>query len=125
RRICFILPLLLFLSGVVTFVGPMLYPSPAPGSVYKSHEIFQNLWQDILSDTSSHIKLSDVWRYKMLLKEQKRCVTPTSRQHLGKGTADQYLIIEANGGLNQQRASVCHIKFNLTLSMSNNVGSLI
>ncbi|KAI3774382.1 hypothetical protein L1987_48935 [Smallanthus sonchifolius] len=86
----------------------MIYPSPLPGSIYRSHEIFQNLFSDIQSDNSSEIKLSDVWRYKMKMKEQKPCLTPTSRQNLETGMADKYLIIEANGGLNQQRASICN-----------------
>nr|XP_043624118.1 O-fucosyltransferase 10-like isoform X1 [Erigeron canadensis] len=110
-----ILFILLFLSGVVAFVfGPffdIFFPSPlAPGSVYRSHQIFQNLLEDIQSDTSSDIQLSDVWRYKMRLKEQKPCLTPTSRQHLAEtGITDQnYLIVEANGGLNQQRGSICN-----------------
>ncbi|KAK9070915.1 hypothetical protein SSX86_009483 [Deinandra increscens subsp. villosa] len=107
----FLLLLLLFLSPLITFFAPLfafLYPIPLPGSIYRSHEIFQNLLIDIQSDNSSEIQLSDVWRYKMKLKEQKPCLTPTTRQYLETGIADKYLIIEANGGLNQQRASICN-----------------
>lgn len=102
---------LLFLSGVITFIGPlsaMLFPTPLPGSTYRSHEIFQNLMTDILSDNSSEIQLSDVWRLKMKLTEQKPCPTPPSHQHLETAILDQYLVVEANGGLNQQRASICN-----------------
>ncbi|KAJ0700233.1 putative GDP-fucose protein O-fucosyltransferase [Helianthus annuus] len=103
--------ILLFVSGMITFISPlfaMLYPNYPPGSIYRSHEVFQNLLEDILSDHSSDIQLSDVWRYKMKMKEHKPCLTPTTRQHLETSIADKYLIIEANGGLNQQRASICN-----------------
>ncbi|XP_024979202.1 O-fucosyltransferase 10-like [Cynara cardunculus var. scolymus] len=109
-RYLLLLPLLYF-SGVLSCLGSlsaMLYPSPLPGSVYRSHEIFQSLLTDIQSDTSLGIQLSEVWRYKSMLKEQKPCLKPTSRQQLESGIADQYLIVEANGGLNQQRASICN-----------------
>ncbi|KAI7725686.1 hypothetical protein M8C21_018463 [Ambrosia artemisiifolia] len=111
------LSLLLFLSGLITFIPPFfstLYPNYysyyyyhyPPGSFYRSHEVFQNLLHHILNDNSSQLQLSDVWRYKMKLKEHKPCLTPTTRQYPDMGMADKYLIIEANGGLNQQRASI-------------------
>ncbi|KAJ9538324.1 hypothetical protein OSB04_031057 [Centaurea solstitialis] len=106
-RYLLIIPILYF-SGVFTCLGSLsalLYPTPLPGSVYRSHQIFQNLLTDILSDNSSGIQLSEVWRYKTMFKEQKPCLKPTSRQQVEGGIADYYLIVEANGGLNQQRAS--------------------
>ncbi|XP_076912381.1 O-fucosyltransferase 11-like [Bidens hawaiensis] len=116
RRICryLLLLLLLFVSGTITFVSPLFelmysnYYYYLPGSVYRSHEVFQNLLTDIRSDNSSEIQLSNVWRYKMKLKENKPCVTPTTRQSRETDLADKYLIIEANGGLNQQRGSICN-----------------
>ncbi|KVH93586.1 GDP-fucose protein O-fucosyltransferase [Cynara cardunculus var. scolymus] len=57
-RYLLLLPLLYF-SGVLSCLGSlsaMLYPSPLPGSVYRSHEIFQSLLTDIQSDTSLGIQ---------------------------------------------------------------------
>ncbi|XP_076958316.1 O-fucosyltransferase 10-like [Bidens hawaiensis] len=117
RRICryLLLLLLLFVSGTITFVSPLFellysnyYYYYLPGSIYRSHEVFQNLLTDIQFDNSSEIQLSNVWRYKMKLKENKRCVTPTTRQSRETYLADKYLIIAANGGLNQQRGSICN-----------------
>lgn len=55
-----ILLVLLFLSGMITFLSPlftMFYPSPSPGSIYRSHQVFQNLLSDILSDDSSQLQV--------------------------------------------------------------------
>ena len=41
-------------------VGPfsvMMHPRPLPGSVYRSHEIFLRLWDDIRFDNSSAIEV--------------------------------------------------------------------
>lgn len=55
------LPLLYF-CGLIMCVGPFsslvgLF-SPPPGSVYRSHLIFENLWPDIASDNSSSVQVS-------------------------------------------------------------------
>ncbi|XP_027149448.1 O-fucosyltransferase 10-like [Coffea eugenioides] len=110
-RCLLVLPLTLYFSGVITFtVGPLLAilrPAPPPGSVYRSHEVFEKLWPDIHSDNSSSIELSSIWRYRRKLGEQKSCPNGTARQGTESPTLDRYLIIEANGGLNQQRSSIC------------------
>lgn len=52
----FLLFPLLYISGLITCVGPIsaiLRPPPLPGSVYKSHQIFDKLWEQIQSDNSS------------------------------------------------------------------------
>lgn len=57
-RYCLFLPLL-YVCGLILCVCPfsaILRPRPLPGSVYRSHEFFQNLWPDIYSDNSSSIK---------------------------------------------------------------------
>lgn len=82
---------------------------PPPGPVYRSHELFNNLWPHIHSDNASTIiQLSSVWSYPTTrLQHQKPCSNTTWR-HTGFAHPTKYLIVEANGGLNQQRSSICN-----------------
>ncbi|GMH00275.1 hypothetical protein Nepgr_002114 [Nepenthes gracilis] len=51
---------LLYVLGLIMrarTLSPVVYPSPVPGSVYRSHELFLKLWNDIQSDNSTPVEI--------------------------------------------------------------------
>ncbi|XP_062146448.1 O-fucosyltransferase 10-like [Alnus glutinosa] len=110
-RYLLVLPLLYVCGLLMCVAGPFsaLVGGPAPpGSVYRSHEMFRRLLPDIQADNSSAIELSSVWKYKRRQKEQRPCPNSTAGRRFESSGPSGYLIVEANGGLNQQRSAICN-----------------
>ncbi|XP_073059759.1 O-fucosyltransferase 10-like [Primulina eburnea] len=108
-----ILLTVLYIVGLTLCAGPLLTilnppPPLPPGSLYRSHELFSKLWPEIQADNTSTVELDNLWRYKRKGKEQKPCSNATARLQPVSSELQRYLIVDANGGLNQQRASICN-----------------
>ncbi|GJM87878.1 hypothetical protein PR202_ga03876 [Eleusine coracana subsp. coracana] len=115
---------------------------PRPGSVYRSHLVFDRLWtamRDDAASASSSVSSAASWRRSMVSAEQNKlqialvslgvCVkilsgnlmtshyqnsaepwVPCVNSRLTRSElppSNGYLMVEANGGLNQQRLSIC------------------
>ncbi|XP_023524506.1 O-fucosyltransferase 10-like [Cucurbita pepo subsp. pepo] len=103
---------LLYVSGFIMCVAPfssfVAQPPPPPGWVYNTHLMYHRLHRHVHSHHSSPIQLSSVWKFKRL-KEMKPCSnSTTSRPRSELSETNTYLIVDANGGLNQQRSAICN-----------------
>ncbi|KAJ4701103.1 O-fucosyltransferase [Melia azedarach] len=78
-----------------------------PGSLYRSPQVFQKLWPFMQAEdaNATHNALMTAWNSKVR-QAWKACANKSiSKAELPKSNG--FLIIEANGGLNQQRLSIC------------------
>ncbi|PPS02747.1 hypothetical protein GOBAR_AA17906 [Gossypium barbadense] len=82
------------------------------GSQLAGHLSLRLQQLDVRCETKT--KLSSVWKYKRRVKVQKPCPNLTARNHFSmyrtsimeSPGSSGYLIVDANGGLNQQRSAV-------------------
>lgn len=117
KGILLVVPLI-YVIGMVVFMGYLNidYTMPLvsvrivrrlpPGSVYKSNEVFRKLLPFLESDSNHTISLANAWHQKASQK-WKPCIERKLSHSVELPPSNGFLIIEANGGLNQQRLSIC------------------
>ncbi|XP_070043340.1 protein ESMERALDA 1 isoform X1 [Nicotiana tomentosiformis] len=97
---------MLFYMGTVSFdVVPNIRHHPAPGSLYRSPQLYAKLRPEMDSDNSTAHAISTIWKNSYRGGEWRPCINKSSG---GLPESNGYLYIEANGGLNQQRTSICN-----------------
>ncbi|KAJ9145955.1 hypothetical protein P3X46_028280 [Hevea brasiliensis] len=120
RRGVLLLAPLLYISGMMLYMGSLSFDvdlnlknggvvvrkRPPPGSVYRSPQVFKKLWPHMEAEgNGSRNALRRAWDPK-LRERWKPCGNKNiTETELPKSNG--FLIIEANGGLNQQRLSIC------------------
>ncbi|XP_061366303.1 protein ESMERALDA 1-like isoform X2 [Gastrolobium bilobum] len=112
RQGVFLFAPLMYISGMLLYMGtasfdvvPVIRHRPAPGSVYRSPQLYAKLRPDMDSDNSSADAISTIWKSPYKGGRWKPCVNRSSE---GLPESNGYIYVEANGGLNQQRTSVCN-----------------
>ncbi|PKA62526.1 Uncharacterized protein AXF42_Ash009413 [Apostasia shenzhenica] len=93
------------LEGVPARIGVAVLRRQPPGSVYRSPQVFQKLWPFMQADVNHSHAMTVAWHQKAN-KKWKPCFRK-KLSNAGLPPSNGYLIIEANGGLNQQRLSIC------------------
>ncbi|XP_068332220.1 protein ESMERALDA 1-like [Pyrus communis] len=112
RQGFFLFAPLLYIAGMLLYMGsvsfevvPIISHRLAPGSVYRSPQLYGKLRPEMDADNSSADAISTVWKHSYKSGEWRPCVNKSSG---GLAESNGYIYVEANGGLNQQRTSICN-----------------
>ncbi|TXG75382.1 hypothetical protein E1A91_1Z020600v1 [Gossypium mustelinum] len=112
RQGIFLFAPLIYISGMLLYMGtvsfdvvPVIKHRPAPGSVYRSPQLYEKLKIDMNADNSSADAISTIWKNSYRGGEWRPCVNKSLE---GLPESNGYIYVEANGGLNQQRTSICN-----------------
>ncbi|XP_044494103.1 protein ESMERALDA 1-like [Mangifera indica] len=112
RQGIFLFAPLIYISGMLLYMGtvsfdvvPAIKHRPAPGSVYRSPQLYAKLKAEMDADNSSADAISTIWKTSHKGGDWKPCIKKSSG---GLPESNGYICVEANGGLNQQRISICN-----------------
>ncbi|CAK9311320.1 unnamed protein product [Citrullus colocynthis] len=112
RQGIFLFAPLIYISGMLLYMGtvsfdvvPVIKHRPAPGSVYRSPQLLAKLRPEMDSDNTSTDAISTIWKHSYKGGQWKPCISNSSG---GLPESNGYIYVEANGGLNQQRTSICN-----------------
>ncbi|KAL8112263.1 hypothetical protein AgCh_019820 [Apium graveolens] len=96
---------MLFYIGTVSFdVVPFINHRAAPGSVYRTPQVYAKLKPEMDADYSTSDAISTTWKLGKG-NQWRPCLSKSSG---GLPESNGYIYVEANGGLNQQRTSICN-----------------
>uniref|UniRef100_A0A0E0JQV6 O-fucosyltransferase family protein n=1 Tax=Oryza punctata TaxID=4537 RepID=A0A0E0JQV6_ORYPU len=111
RQAVFLFAPLLYVAAMLLYMGsisldsvPRIISRPAPGSLYRSPQLYARLRADMDADNATDA-LATVWRHAYKGGIWRPCIN-NSTYDLPESNG--YIYVEANGGLNQQRASICN-----------------
>ncbi|KAF5206894.1 O-fucosyltransferase [Thalictrum thalictroides] len=118
RQGLFLFAPLIYISGMLLYMGTVsldnvVVPgisksSPSrspPGSLYRSPQLYLKLRPEMDSDNSSADALATIWKRAHKGGGWRPCINMT----IGElPDSNGYIYVEANGGLNQQRTSICN-----------------
>ncbi|XP_022152327.1 uncharacterized protein At1g04910-like [Momordica charantia] len=112
RQGIFLFAPLIYISGMLLYMGtvsfdvvPVIKHRPAPGSVYRSPQLLAKLRPEMDADNSSADAISTIWKHSYKGGQWRPCISNSSG---GLPESNGYIYVEANGGLNQQRTSICN-----------------
>lgn len=111
RQGIFLFAPLLYISGMLFYMGtvsfdvvPVIKHRAAPGSVYRSPQLYAKLRHEMDADNSTADAISTIWKHS-----KGGSWKPCVNKLVGVlPESNGYIYVEANGGLNQQRTSICN-----------------
>ena len=111
RQAVFLFAPLLYVAAMLLYMGsisldgvPRIISRPAPGSLYRSPQLYARLRPEMDADNATDA-LATVWRHAYKGGVWQPCI---SNNTYGLPEPNGYIYVEANGGLNQQRTSICN-----------------
>ncbi|KAL0446776.1 UNVERIFIED_CONTAM: protein ESMERALDA 1 [Sesamum latifolium] len=112
RQGIFLFAPLLYIAGMLFYMGtvsldvvPFARNRLGPGSVYRSPDLYARIRHEMDSDNSSSDAISTIWENSYEGGAWRPCTNQSSK---GLPESNGYILVEANGGLNQQRTSICN-----------------